>query len=183
MAETARLLLRPVTIADAPAFLEYYARNKGHLQPWEPVRPEDFYTLERQREILETHVRTAADGAMQAFAILPKDDPATLAGRIALDNIVRGVFQSATLGYSIDRAFTGKGLASEAVAGALAFAFDVLELHRVQAGTMISNAASQRVLLKNGFRHEGTALRYLNINGRWEDHHLYAITAEEYRAP
>jgi ribosomal-protein-alanine N-acetyltransferase len=180
MPETEHLLLRPVTVADAPAFLDYYTRNSAYLERWEPARPDDFYTVERQRDILETHVRTAAEGGMQAFAILPKDDPRTLAGRIAIDNIVRGVFQSATVGYSIDQAHTGKGYATEAVAGALEFAFKVLQLHRIQAGTMISNERSQRVLLKNRFRHEGTALRYLNINGRWEDHHLYAITSEEW---
>lgn len=179
MPETKQLLLRPVTVADTEAFLDYYKRNRKYLKQWEPTRTDDFYTLERQREILETHVHAAADGTMVAFAILPKDDPETLAGRIALDNIVRGVFQSATLGYSIDEAHAGRGYATEAVGSALDFAFEELELHRVQAGTMISNGRSQRVLLKNGFRHEGTSIKYLLINGKWEDHHLYAITAEE----
>lgn len=181
MPETKRLLLRPVTVADAAAFLEYYSRNAVFLEPWEPSRPEDFFTEERQRETLESHINAAADGTMYAFAILPKDDPERIAGRIALDTVARGVFQSANVGYSIDESHTGIGYATEALGGIVEYAFSSLGLHRLQAGTMVSNIRSQRVLEKNGFRREGLALRYLLINGKWEDHYLYAITIEEWK--
>jgi ribosomal-protein-alanine N-acetyltransferase len=91
--------------------------------------------------------------------------------------------QGANLGYWIDEAQQGSGLTSEAAREVLRFAFGPLRLHRVQAGTLPHNAASQRVLAKVGFRQEGYARDYLQIAGRWQDHVLFAITADELDAP
>ena len=83
------------------------------------------------------------------------------------------------MGYFLDQARGGRGLASEAVALALRFAFGPARLHRVQAAVMPHNVRSARVLEKNGFRREGFAPRYLRLDGAWQDHDLFAITAEE----
>ena len=61
----------------------------------------------------------------------------------------------------------------------LHFAFDELGLHRVQANIIPRNVASVRVAEKAGLRREGLALRYLRINGAWEDHAMYARTLED----
>ena len=102
-----------------------------------------------------------------------------MAGRIALSSIVRGAWQNANVGYWVAEERNGRGYASEALGGVVSFAFDRLQLHRVQAAIMPRNVASIRVVEKNGFRREGLAERYLLIGGRWEDHAIYAVTRED----
>jgi len=96
--------------------------------------------------------------------------------------VLRGAFQNAYLGYWIDGERQGRGLTTEAVVAATSFAFEAAGLHRVQAAVMPRNLASQRVLEKAGYRREGVAERYLCIAGRWEDHQIFALTAEEWAA-
>src|SRR5262249_20067122 len=74
------------------------------------------------------------------------------------------------------------GLMSEAVAATLSWAFSAVRLHRVQAAVMPRNTASLRVVARVGFRREGVAERYLCIAGSWEDHVIFAVTAEEWLA-
>jgi ribosomal-protein-alanine N-acetyltransferase len=82
----------------------------------------------------------------------------------------------------MDESKQGQGLMTEAVVAAVGFAFDGLDLHRVQAAIMPRNRASQRVVEKVGFRSEGLAQRYLCIAGAWEDHLLFGLTSEEWPA-
>ena len=103
-----------------------------------------------------------------------------LVGRIQLSGISRGPFENAYLGYFVSERHNGRGYATEAVRQAVDAAFGELGLHRVQAAVIPRNVASIRVLEKAGFREEGFALRYLQIAGVWEDHKLYAVTAEEW---
>jgi ribosomal-protein-alanine N-acetyltransferase len=105
-----------------------------------------------------------------------------MVGTITLSMVVRAAWQNAMLGYWVARASGGRGYATAAAGQAVAFALGERELglHRVQAAVMPRNAASIRVLEKNGFRREGLAERYLRIAGRWEDHLLFALTAEEH---
>jgi ribosomal-protein-alanine N-acetyltransferase len=103
-----------------------------------------------------------------------------LVGRIALSSVVRGAWNNANLGYWVGQEFNGRGYGTEAVKLIVRVGCGPeLGLHRIQAGVMPWNVASVRVLVKNGFRLEGVALRYLLINGTWEDHHIYALTREE----
>ena len=110
-------------------------------------------------------------------------DSAELIGRVALGGVLLGAFQNAYLGYWIDADHQSRGLMTEAVGAATTFAFDTAGLHRIQAAVMPRNAASQRVLEKVGYRREGVALKYLCIAGRWEDHVLFAMTADEWQRP
>jgi ribosomal-protein-alanine N-acetyltransferase len=103
-------------------------------------------------------------------------------GEINLSSIQRGPFQSGHLGYWIDQSYAGRGLIPEAVVVMFRFAFEELGLHRVQVSIIPRNRASRRVAAKLGLRDEGIAVRYLEIDGRWEDHIRYAITAEEWLA-
>jgi len=91
------------------------------------------------------------------------------------------VFQNAYMGYFVGRDHNGRGLATEAVELVVAHGFDDLALHRIQAAVMLDNPASMRVLTKAGFRREGVARRYLQIDGRWVDHVLFAATVEDPR--
>jgi ribosomal-protein-alanine N-acetyltransferase len=94
-------------------------------------------------------------------------------GRVTLSNIVRGAFQSCNLGYWVGRDDNGRGFATAAVGDVVQVAFDDLCLHRIEAGTLLRNIGSQRVLERNGFVRYGIAPQYLNIAGSWQDHAMY----------
>jgi ribosomal-protein-alanine N-acetyltransferase len=166
---------------DLDEYLGVLLRNRDFLQPYEPVRLTEYWTLEEQRQQLQQTAREAAAGAGFAFGVYDKADGA-LVGRVALANIVRKSWQNATLGYWIDGERNGRGLATEGSKLALGFAFGDAGLHRVQAGVMPRNARSIRVIEKLGMRFEGVAQRYLLINGVWEDHRMYAMTLDEWQA-
>ncbi len=102
------------------------------------------------------------------------------AGEVNLNNVQRGAFQNAYVGYWIDPALAGQGYTPEAVVLTLRFGFDEARLHRLQVAVVPRNTSSRRVAEKLRLRDEGIAVRYLEINGRWEDHVRYAITAEEW---
>lgn len=154
--------------------------DRAFLEAFEPDRDEAFYTLEAQRQILTTAVADRSAGTSFGFAIVERVSGA-MVGTVTLSLVVRAAWQNAMLGYWVARASGGRGYATAAVGQAVAYAFGEreLSLHRIQAGVMPRNGPSIRVLEKNGFRREGLAERYLRIAGRWEDHLLYALTAEE----
>ena len=172
--------IRPTALDDCEEQLRLRRANRDHTGPWDPTRDESFYTAAGQRLELELDQRAWAAGTAFAFAVLAMDERDRLIGRVALANVVRGPWQNATLGYWIDRNAAGRGHATRAVRLALAYAFDHVGLHRVQPAIIPRNLASRRVAEKVGFRLEGRALRYLKINGVWEDHDLYALTLEDW---
>jgi [ribosomal protein S5]-alanine N-acetyltransferase len=161
--------MRALRADDAAPLAHAYGRNREHLAPWDPVRHEDFYTPEGQ-EVAVAGQLSAVEAGLLAAWVLEHDG--RLVGRVNLNNIVRGVLRSGSLGYWVDRDHVGRGLASAAVEQACAEARE-RGLHRVDASTLLHNDASQRVLLRCGFERYGTARKYLFIAGRWQDHHLY----------
>jgi len=164
------VLLRPLDSGDAPALLAAFVRNREHLRPFDPDRPESFWTLDGQRKRLDSLLQQRAEGTMLPCAML-RDD--LVVGCATLMTIEFGPLCSANLGYWVDVAEVGRGLAS-AAAGALCRIADAdLGLHRLQASTNTANVASQRVLAKNGFEQFGTARKFLHINGGWQDSHLF----------
>lgn len=172
-ARSDHIRLRLLGEDDAEAALEYALENREFLEAWEPAREKTWYTLEAQLADIEAAVADAADDRRYAFGVFHEDE---LVGRITLNQVVRGVFQNAYLGYSIAERWNGRGFATEAVRLTLDYAFGEAGLHRVQAAVMPRNAGSIRVLEKNGFREEGYAVGYLRINGVWEDHRIFART-------
>jgi ribosomal-protein-alanine N-acetyltransferase len=164
-------MIRPLQPEDAAELAALYAANREFLAPYEPVRPEDFFTADGQRERLE---RQLAD-ATHPFAIL---DDGAIAGTINVFHIMREALQSCTIGYWIDRARNGRGLATGAVEDVVAYAFGELALHRVEAATLLDNVASQRVLEKAAFERIGVARRFLLINGEWRDFVLFQRVAD-----
>jgi ribosomal-protein-alanine N-acetyltransferase len=97
---------------------------------------------------------------------------------VTISNLLYGPFRSANLGFWVAQRLNGKGLATRAVGEAVEIAFGELGLHRLEAGTLVNNVASQRVLEKNRFERIGLAPRYLQIAGEWRDHLLYQRTAD-----
>ncbi|GAB4084724.1 ribosomal protein S5-alanine N-acetyltransferase [Myceligenerans cantabricum] len=164
------VVLRDVTIDDAAALAAAYTRNRAHLEPWEPVRPDDFFTETAQERVLDHQLGEAAAGRGLFLALVSGDE---IMGRLNLADIVRGAFQNGHLGYWIDTGLAGRGLMTCAVTVLVDHARDELGLHRLQAGTLPHNKASQAVLTRAGFERFGYAPRYLHVGGQWRDHVLY----------
>jgi [ribosomal protein S5]-alanine N-acetyltransferase len=158
--------IRPVEPEDAEELAALYAANRDFLAPYEPVRPAEFFTAAGQRARL---ARQLADDT-HPFAIVDRD---VIAGTISLFGIVRESLQSGVIGYWIDRARNGRGLATGAVGDILVYAFGHIGLHRIEAATLVDNVPSQRVLEKNRFERIGLARKYLRINDEWRDFLLF----------
>ncbi|WP_019630260.1 GNAT family N-acetyltransferase [Actinomadura atramentaria] len=166
----ARVRLRPVAECDAPALAALCRANREHLRPWEPERGERYFTVAGQLDNVRDLLDAYACGEMWPGVILVDG---VLAGRITLNNILRGALQSCFAGYWVGRAHVRRGVATEALRQALDIAFTELRLHRVEAFTRIDNVASQRVLERNGFTPVGIARRHIHVAGRWHDERLY----------
>ncbi len=179
---TERLILRAPGTTDVPELRRALRANAAHLRPWStaPVPGEDPHSLTSVSRAVIRHRREWKRGLSFTFFITPRDDDARILGRVTLGGVLLGAFRNAYLGYWIDGGHQGRGFTTEAVRAATGFAFVTAALHRVQAAVMPRNPASHRVLVKVGYRHEGLAARYLCIAGAWEDHVLYAMTAEEW---
>lgn len=162
---------RLVTLDDVEVLAELVSANRGFMRPFEPVRAPEYFTVDGQRAVVAEFLEQHAQG--RALPHLVLDDGGRVVGRIVLSAIAYGPFRSANLGYWVDRAHNGRGLATAATADMVRRAFDDLGLHRVSAGALEHNLASRRVLERNGFVRYGLAPRYLNIAGRWQDHVLY----------
>jgi [ribosomal protein S5]-alanine N-acetyltransferase len=158
-------VIRPLTPDDAGELAALLVENRAFLAPFDPPRDARFYTVEGQLERLEREDK-------HVFAIL---DDERIAGTATLSNVVRGPLQSANLGYWVAERANGRGLATKAVAELIPVAFGELGLHRLEAGTLTDNLASQRVLEKNGFERIGLARGYLHIGGDWRDHWLFQL--------
>ncbi|WP_163195854.1 GNAT family N-acetyltransferase [Clostridium thermarum] len=164
--------LKILTPEDAEDMTDYYIRNKTYLQDFEPAREETFYTTEVQKRILMESYKQYLNGIALSFGIY-KDNK--LIGKIQLSNIVMGIFRNGIVGYSIDKDFQGKGYMKEALKLVLEYAFNEMDLHRIEASTLVDNIKSQRVLLSCGFKEVGINKEYLFINGAWRDHKTFYI--------
>ncbi len=131
---------RLISPADAPALAALLRANREFLAPWEPLRGDDYFTVAGQRADIEMALVRHADGTALPWVIL--DDAEAIAGRITLNGLVRGAFQSCSVGYWVSQAAGGRGVATAAVCDVKAAAFGELGLHRIQAETLQDNAAS-----------------------------------------
>jgi ribosomal-protein-alanine N-acetyltransferase len=177
-----RVELRALQRGDYPAWRAVRLRSRDWLEPWEPLPdarspdpvddPEAFRARcgawERQR-----HFDTA-----YGYGLFLRDGE--FVGEVSLGSVQRGPFQSAFVGYWVDESHAGQGLVPEGVAVILRYGFEQLGLHRIEAAIVPRNRSSRRVAEKLGMREEGTAERFLQIRGVWEDHVRYAMTSEEW---
>lgn len=176
--DTPRLYLRLPEAGDAAAWTAQIERNADFLRPWSPastLRQVNRHGYAARRALWQYDSK---QGCAHVFFIFRQDDDA-LVGGITLGNIIRAAAQMATLGYWLDEAMRGQGLMAEAVGRLSQYAFDDLGLHRLQAGCLPENRASQRVLEKNGFHAEGIARGLVKINGVWRDHLVFAKIADD----
>jgi len=165
-----RTILRLLEVSDAAQLAEAYVRNREHLRPWDPEREDAFFTQAWHAENISQTLAANEHGLAYPYGLFRDQQ---LIGRFNIVSVVRGPFQSASLGYWVDHRFTGQALASRAVAALRIEAVENVGLHRLEASTLLHNFASQKVLLNNGFAQIGMAPNYLKIAGRWQDHNLY----------
>lgn len=174
-------MLRSLVVGDFAAWRAVRLANADWLEPWEPQRnrhaPDPINDRDAFAMRCSARQRERQLGTGYGFGIFVDGD---FVGEINLNSIQRGAFQSGYVGYWIARSAAGNGYMPEAVVTLARFAFEELYLHRLQISIIPRNARSRRVVEKLGIRDEGVALRYLEINGVWEDHVRYGITAEEW---
>jgi ribosomal-protein-alanine N-acetyltransferase len=178
-----RVMLRPLVAPDFAGWSEVRVRNEKWLLPWEPSRLANQGDATRERDVFAARCaardRDRQIGASYAFGLFVDN---ALAGEVNLNNLVRGAQQTGTVGYWIDQARAGHSYIAEGACVLMRFAFEELRLHRLEVCIIPRNRNSRRVMDKLGLRDEGVALRFLEINGIWEDHVRYGITVEEWNA-
>ena len=173
---TPAVVLRPSRVDDAPVLARLYCEQRAFLAPFEPARPEWFFTEDGQRTVLRRDQELRVAGAAERLLIV-RDG--AVVGVLSISHIVRGALESASVGYFVAREHNGQGIATAAVGLAVEWAFEDAGLHRLEAGTLRDNRASQRVLERNSFARIGIAERYLFIAGQWRDHVLFQRTVDD----
>jgi len=174
LGETASFRL--IEMSDVEALLAFHIENRTHLQPWVPTPPPDFFTLLGQRQRLQDHLELLKLGSEYRFGVF---DKAKMIASINLTGITYGAFVNTRLGYSVDRNSTGRGVATRFIEETCRFAFNELNLHRIEANVMPRNLASSRALEKCGFERIGHSPKMLKIAGVWEDHDMYARLSKD----
>lgn len=171
--ETERLTLRPPAHGDFRDWTSLRRESEGFLTRWEPTWAADHLSRKAFTNRVYWAQRSITNGSAMPLFLIRRDDN-TLLGAITLDNIRRGPVQAGTLGYWIGAPFARRGYMREAILALVHHAFAQMDLSRIEAACLPENAASRGVLEKCGFKYEGVAQSYLQINGRWRNHVLYA---------
>ena len=171
--ETERMTLRPPTHSDFRAWSGLRAASAEHLVPWEPSWATDHLTRKAFTNRVYWAQRSVASGtAVPLFLFRRTDD--VLLGAITLDNVRRGPAQAGTLGYWTGAAHARQGYMREAILALVHYTFTRLDLSRIEAACLPENTASRGLLENCGFKYEGVAQSYLQSDGRWRTHVLYA---------
>lgn len=171
--QTARLLLRPPQMGDYPDWAQLRRQSRAFLQPWEPAWARDHLTSRSFRNRVIWAERAIRQGDALPLFLFRADDGAILGG-LTLSNIRREPAQAGTLGYWIGEPHARAGYMTEALSALREHAFGEMELSRLEAACLPDNAASRRLLERCHFKYEGVAQAYLQIDGRWRNHVLYA---------
>ena len=171
--ETERMTLRLPAHQDYRAWSHLREVSTDHLTHWEPTRAPDHLTRKAFTNRVYWAARAEGQGTALPLVLIRRGDNQIL-GAITLDNIRRGPVQAGTLGYWIGAPFARQGYMREAILAVVHHAFTAMDLSRMEAACLPENAASRGALEKCGFKYEGVAQSYLQINGRWRNHVLYA---------
>uniref|UniRef100_UPI004048BCDB GNAT family N-acetyltransferase n=1 Tax=Yoonia sp. TaxID=2212373 RepID=UPI004048BCDB len=171
--ETARMTLRPPVHGDYTAWSALRHDSQEFLDPWEPTWAMDHLSRKAFTNRVYWAQRSITSGTAVPLFLIRRSDDALL-GAITLDNIRRGPAQAGTTGYWIGQAYARHGYMKEAIEAVVHYAFRTLDISRVEAGCLPENTPSRRLLEQCGYKYEGVAQSYLQINGRWRNHVLYA---------
>lgn len=171
--ETQRMTLRLPAHHDYRVWVHLRDVSSDHLTQWEPLRAHDHLTRKAFTNRVYWAARAEVQGTAMPLLLIRREDNQIL-GAITLDNIRRGPVQAGTLGYWIGAPFARQGFMREAIQALVHHAFQTMDISRIEAACLPENVASRSLLEKCGFKYEGVAQSYLQINGRWRNHVLYA---------
>ncbi len=171
--ETERMVLRAPRHSDFRQWTALRIGSVKFLRPWEPTWASDHLSRMSFTNRVYWAQRSISKGTAVPLFLIRRGDGALL-GAITLDNIRRGPAQAGTVGYWIGEASARQGFMREALNGVANYAFTALDLSRLESACLPENVASRAVLEKCGFKYEGVAQSYLQIDGRWRNHVLYA---------
>ncbi|WP_104101528.1 GNAT family N-acetyltransferase [Arthrobacter sp. 08Y14] len=180
--ECGDLGLRPIRYRDRREWTDLRIRNAQWMAPWEASNPLPGGDLPSYAAMVRSLNQQARQESALPFLITEREglrSAPAIAGQLTVSTIVWGSARMATLGYWVDEARAGRGIAPTAVALATDHCFGALGLHRMEINIKPENAASLRVVEKLGFRDEGLRKRYLHIAGQWADHRSFALTTED----
>ena len=169
---SARVYLRAPSLRDADEFLELNRQSTRHFR--------SVAAPMTSRHMFSAYVRRSRTPEFAALLLCRREDDA-IVGNVNLGQIVRGVFQSAYMGYQVFAPFANQGYMTAAMPLVLRFVFGTLKLHRVEANIQPTNTASLAVVKRAGFKKEGYSPRYLKIGGRWRDHERWTMTVEDWK--
>jgi len=173
-----QVFLRMPVRQDYKTWAETRAASSQFLQPWEPIWPADDLTRRSFHQRVWRYEQEYREGkALPLFMFL--SDENRLVGGLNISNIRRAAAQSCMIGYWMAEENAGKGLMLAGLRATIPYIFDVLQLHRIEAACIPDNTRSVRLLEKANFQYEGYLRGYLNINGKWRDHQLYALLASD----
>lgn len=171
--------VRPVRLRDGSQWSRLRRDDRRYLEPWEPTGTAPWAARHTVGAWPSVHSALKAEARRGAMLPLAIELDGVFCGQLTVGNIVRGALRSAWIGYWVGKDYGGRGVATAAVALGLDHCFGPVGLHRVEATVRPENQASRAVLRKVGFREEGLLQRYLDVDGRWRDHILVAMTVEE----
>jgi ribosomal-protein-alanine N-acetyltransferase len=177
--ESSRVFIRPPLLEDWPQWARVRSRNRNHLTPFEPKWPDRALDKDYWAEHIARQTKYWQEGRGYYFLVFDKENY-NLIGGVNLNNVARGAAQYASAGYWIDEDCQGKGLMRESLQLVFCYAFEVLKLHRINASCIPHNEKSVNLLKRLGFTEEGFARNYIKINGKWEDHMLFGLNAEDF---
>ena len=174
-----RVFIRRPAAGDRAEFIAVYQANRRFLQRWWPRQPDG--RPEAGPAVCDRLLRQNRSSRHRKYLICLKST-GQIIGSVSLNGLSPHPFLSTTMGYWISKDFARRGLTTEAVNLVVEHAFRSLKLHRVEANIMPNNTASLALIRKCGFRFEGLAKRYLQIDGKWRDHEHWGMTIEDWRA-
>lgn len=172
--ETKRLNLMILSADNAPLIQHFYQKNAAFLEPFEPARPENFYTIAFHRSNLSCEYRAFLRLTHIRFWLFRKDAPEEPIGSICFSNIMHGAFKKCIIGYKLGEEFCHYGYMQEAISFLIPIVMKELDLHRVEAYVQPDNMPSIRLLEKLHFVEEGYLQKYAEIHGNWTDHLLFS---------
>lgn len=176
--ETDRLILQIISAAFAKEVLEFYVNNMDIFEPYEPTRPDNFYTKAYQRATLTYEYNAFTKMQNIRFWVFKKEDPDKIIGTVSFSNIQPYIYSSCNIGYKFDKHYHHQGFAIEAINKLIQIIFKDCKLHRINAFIMPNNLSSKQLIKRAGFTFEGIARKSIIIQEHWEDHEQYSLINE-----
>ncbi|MCR5667333.1 MAG: GNAT family N-acetyltransferase [Eubacterium sp.] len=173
--ETDRLIIKVLDESYATQVLRFLHNNRDIFEPYEPLRPQNFYTINYQKTMLRTEFNLATKQAFVRFWIFAKSNPNQIIGTASFHNIRKSSFMSFEIGYKFDKFYQKQGYATEAITFLCDMAFYDMKFHRIEAYVLPENTDSRNLLDRVGFTNEGLCFSCAKIGGEWRDNIRYSL--------